>query len=103
MLDVSKKDIYGKFPEVIDIRFYGTNAATYCCIWIHSKKIYTSGSGRACGWGYNRTSSALEEAIRKAGFIDFPRFGGSGVFDYPIDILCKFLQVKKYQIVEFFA
>ncbi len=66
--------------EVVDVRFYmgrGSSASTvYCSIWVTlavSKKPAdweyrtVSGSGQAGGYGYDKRSSALQDAIGSAG------------------------------------
>ena len=52
----------------------GTN---WCCLWIHDSKIELNTSGSASGWGYHRTSAALEDALRSAN-IKLHHFGGCG-------------------------
>lgn len=90
--------------EVLDVRFYcPTGRANYCAMWIYSKTLASSGTGRACGYGYNRESAAFNEAIVNCGIKGFPCFSGSGCNDWAIKILLKILGVKKYKIVEFYA
>lgn len=90
--------------EIIDIRFYNTTGrANYCAMWIFSDFFRSSGTGRACGYGYHRESVAFNEAICNCGIKNFPRFGGSGCNEWAIKILLKILGVKKYKIVEFYA
>lgn len=95
--------------EIVDVRFYmgrGSSASTvYCSIWVTlaaSKKpadweYWTvSGSGQAGGYGYDKRSSALEDAIESAGIQLFgdayarqekpdfkkrARIGGAGVVE----------------------
>lgn len=90
--------------EILDIRFYcPTGRANYCAMWIYSNIFSSRGTGRACGYGYNRESAAFNEAIDNCGIKNFPRFSGSGCNDWAIKILLKILGVKKYKIVEFYA
>jgi hypothetical protein len=90
--------------EVLDVRFYcPTGRANYCAMWIHSDIFASSGTGRACGYGYNRESAAFNEAINNCGIKGFPCFSGSGCNEWAIKILLKILGVKKYKIVEFYA
>jgi hypothetical protein len=89
---------------VIDVRFYNTTGrANYCAMWIYSVMFKSSGTGRACGYGYNRESAAFNEAIDNCGISNFPCFSGSGCNTWAIDILCKILGVKKYKIIEFYG
>jgi hypothetical protein len=58
-----------------DARFYmgrsRTAATVYCTVWVHGYKdgqeVYTSGTGRAGGYGYHKQSAALADALRDAG------------------------------------
>lgn len=58
-----------------DARFYmgrsRTAATVYCTVWVHGYKdgqeVYTSGTGRAGGYGYHKQSAALDAALRDAG------------------------------------
>ena len=113
----NEKEIVGGFKlicrkaeaEVVDVRFYmgrGSYASTvYCSIWVTlaaGKKpadweYWTvSGSGHAGGYGYDKRSSALEDAIERAGielygdcygraekpdFKKRARIGGTGVVE----------------------
>ena len=56
-----------EFSEPIDVRWYGTQAVTYCCIWGTIKGVYFNGSGKAGGYGYDRSSAAFSEALESAG------------------------------------
>jgi hypothetical protein len=63
--------IEGKLREVVDVRFYmsrsGDGASpVYCSIWVTGKQ-HVSGHGRASGYGYHKTSQALQSAIGDAG------------------------------------
>lgn len=90
--------------EVIDVRFYNTTGrANYCAMWIYSDVFNSSGTGRACGYGYNRESAAFNEAICNCGIKGFPRFGCSGCNEWALDILCRILGLKKYKIVKFYG
>lgn len=103
VINFGEKNFNGDFVEAIDIRFYYTNSACYCCLWINTGDINTSGTGRAGGYGYDRKSSAFEEAINNAGIFNFPRFGGSGDNRFAIDILCKIFNIRKYQVIDIFG
>lgn len=90
--------------EVLDVRFYcPTGRANYCAMWIYSEVFSSRGTGRACGYGYNRESAAFNEAIENCGVKGFPVFSASGCNEWAIKILLKILNVKKYKIVEFCA
>lgn len=90
--------------EVVTVRFYcPTGRRVYCCLWIHAGDLWTSGTGTAGGYGYDRSSSAFEEAITHAGVEGFPRFGGSGCNREAVEWLGAVLGVKKPHVVEFYA
>lgn len=69
----------------------------------HRKENNLRGSGSAGGYGYDRKSTAFEEAINNAGIFNFPKFAGSGDIKFAIETLCKIFNIKKYQIVEMFG
>lgn len=55
-------------------------SVVYCAVWIHSqdRARYWSGSGRAGGYGYDKKSAALEEAMHSASATFERSFGGCG-------------------------
>lgn len=57
--------------ELVTVRWYMGRAysasVVYCCIWVHSKPFWVSGKGSAGGYGYHKSSAALQEAITSAG------------------------------------
>lgn len=57
--------------EIITVRCYMGRSASastvYASIWINASGIYTSGKGKAGGYGYDKTSAAIGEAISSAG------------------------------------
>jgi hypothetical protein len=74
-----KKNYYGShFTCPVIIRAYGTQAMNYCCLWVNDGKRHASGSGSAGGYGYHRTSAAVNEAIRAAGIKLDKDIGGVG-------------------------
>lgn len=103
VLNFGEKNFNGDFAEAIDVSFYYTKTTCYCCLWINAGDVSTRGSGCASGYGYDRKSSAFEEAINNAGIFNFPRFGESGDNRFAIDILCKIFNIKKYQVIEIFG
>lgn len=60
----------GKLRNVCEARFYmgrANSASTvYCSLWVHGDN-YTSGHGKASGYGYHKSSAALASAINSAG------------------------------------
>lgn len=79
-LDRAYKVLDNEFNEIIDCRVYFTrsfNTCT-CCLWVHSKGIYLSGSGRAGGYGYDKRSAAIADAVYNAGIILDKHFDGAG-------------------------
>jgi hypothetical protein len=59
-------------------RIYGTGSRNYCCLWVNNEPIHTSGSDYAGGYGYHRSSAALQGAIDNAGFTLDKRIDGVG-------------------------
>lgn len=57
----------------IDARLYmgrAKNSSTvYCDLWIHGNSQYGSGNGQAGGYGYDKQSAALYDAVRSAGIV----------------------------------
>lgn len=58
-------------------RSSGWNGTVYASIFVHNN-FYTSGHGRATGYGYHKASAALEAAAHSAGFKFSKEFGGAG-------------------------
>lgn len=79
------KILLDDFSEVADIRVYSPNFNTYyCCLWIwtpstqnKSGEIYHS-SGRATGYGYDKESECIADALRKLFSLECCDPGGSG-------------------------
>lgn len=59
-----------KLFDLVCVRWYMGRSRTaermYCTIWIHGVDFYTSGSGWAGGWGYDKYSASLDSALRDA-------------------------------------
>ena len=51
----------------------------YASVWISGKGRYCSGTGKASGYGYCKTSEAIAEAIESAGIDIGCRIGGTGM------------------------
>ena len=92
----------GQFITPITVRFYTTGQLVYCCLWVHDRihNVYASGSDRAGGYGYHKASTALGEAMRKAGIELSESISGRGqsaMMD-AIGALTKKLGFRKYMI-----
>lgn len=73
----------GKLSKVVDARFYMSRSAdgagpVYCNVWVHGATGYTSGRGKASGYGYHKTSAAMSDAIGSAGFTLDKEISGVG-------------------------
>jgi hypothetical protein len=68
----------GEIKELIDLRFYATQAKHYACVWIKDSKGWGYGGGNAGGYGYHRESQATEEALADAGVTLSQGIGGVG-------------------------
>lgn len=68
---VAYKD--GKMIPIIDLRYYmgrsKTASTVYASIWVYNKGTYTSGHGKASGYGYDKKSAAAAAAIKDAGIV----------------------------------
>lgn len=79
------KFLLDDFSEVADIRVYSPNFNTYyCCLWIwtprtqsKSGEVYHS-SGRAAGYGYDKESECVADALRKLFSLEGCDPGGCG-------------------------
>ena len=60
---LSKKDC----NHIVVMREYHTTSCSSVCIWINSDDVYVSGSGKVCGYGFERTSAAMYEALSNMG------------------------------------
>lgn len=96
----------GQFKNPISLRFYGTNAMNYACLWINGlqikgESVHVSGSGSAGGYGYHRASQAAENALQNAGFKFDTEIGGRGetAIKEAIEAVCKYLGAKKFTII----
>jgi hypothetical protein len=71
--------IDGKLIEIVDLRIYCTTSRVYACVWVHDKQsgTYRSGGGHAGGYGYDKESAAVWEALNDMG-IDFRGLNGVG-------------------------
>jgi len=72
-----------RFVTPIDARFYmgrSSQASTvYCSVWIHNRNgEFSAGRGSAGGYGYDKESQALEEALNSAGVTFTTHWGGMG-------------------------
>lgn len=100
-LDHSYKTITKEFETIVDCRTYSTDRMAYCCIWINHKKLYKSGSGSAGGYGYDRESAAVADALYNAG-IDINNIsgrGGSAVEQAIMAITKKLLGQKQFGLI----
>lgn len=58
----------GEANAVVTLRLYWPSTVCYACLWVHSEKVTTQGSGSAGGGGYCKASASAGEAIANAGF-----------------------------------
>ena len=67
--------------EIVTVRWYMGRSSgasvVYCCIWTLSPQ-WSSGSGKAGGYGYHKASAALQDAIDSAGIKLSSRIDGRG-------------------------
>lgn len=75
------KVVDNEFNVFIDCRIYWTstfNTCT-CCLWISGKNDYINASGSAGGYGYDKISAAIGDAIHNAGFDLVKSVDGVGI------------------------
>lgn len=67
---ISINKTYNNLYPAVTIRTYqvGDTGSVYACIWINGNEIHATGSGVAGGYGYDKASAAVNEAIKNAGF-----------------------------------
>ena len=73
----------GEIKTLADARFYIARRSdgaspVYCSVWLSGPKGCTSGYGVASGYGYHKSSAALDAALRSAGFTLDCRIDGVG-------------------------
>lgn len=92
------------FNELVDCRFYGTESGTvYCCIWAYGKDHF-SASGRATGWGYEKASASLQEALTNAGVVLNKSIWGTGIISETLEAIAKHNNsVRKVHTVEIYG
>lgn len=60
----------GELASIVEARFYmgrsKNSSVVYCSLWVHCGEIYTTGTGKAGGYGYHKESAAMGAAIRNA-------------------------------------
>lgn len=64
--------------EIVCARWYGATSTVYCCLWVWGGKFYTSGGGKAGGYGYHKGSADLQVALGDAGIHISEDIGGRG-------------------------
>lgn len=71
----------GQARRVFEARFYASrsNRTVWCAAWISAGGKWGRGAGCAGGWGYDRASAALSEALDSMGVRDLPPISGRGM------------------------
>ena len=64
----TKKQNGTRIKSVLNCRLYATGSRVYCCLWVFTRGPVIGGSGFAGGYGYDRASAAVSEAITAAGY-----------------------------------
>jgi hypothetical protein len=106
--DVEPND-YRRFITVIDCRVYMSYRSDgaspmYASIWIHDPlhDRHFSGTGKASGYGYHKSSAAIGEAIERAGIKLALPIGGRGesAVRKALDAITRELGYSDFAIVE---
>ena len=92
--------------EIITVRCYmGRSAgasAVYAAIWVNTRGYYSSGKGKAGGYGYHKVSAAIGDAINSAGIAldtDISGVGNSAILD-ALTAIANALGFERVLIVE---
>ena len=96
-----------ELKEIITVRCYimGRSAgasAVYAAIWVNTRGYYSSGKGRASGYGYHKASAAIGDAINSAGIMldtDISGVGNSAIRD-ALTAIANALGFERVLIVE---
>lgn len=94
--------IDGRLDVPVEVRFYATEAKTYCCIWYrdHKNDIYSYGGGVAGGYGYNKKNAAFANAIKSLGFTFDEPHGVEGAFpEYTLRAIAKYLNLRTTEAI----
>tara|TARA_R110000782_G_scaffold161519_1_gene253483 strand:- start:8 stop:403 length:396 start_codon:yes stop_codon:yes gene_type:complete len=70
--------LHGNGSSPCRFRFYNTGQTIHCCAWISGTKVYSSGYGKAGGYGYCRESAAMYHAIKDGGITMSEHWAGVG-------------------------
>ena len=54
-------------PAVATVRVYWPASTAYACVWLNLKDSYAVGKGKVGGYGYDKESAAISEALESAG------------------------------------
>ena len=92
--------------RIVDCRLYmgrSSNASViYCLLWTYNPKlgVYREGSGKAGGWGYDKMSASVGDAIYNAGYdLECNISGvGTGATREAIESIAEFMGVKGFLI-----
>lgn len=93
----------GNFMTVIDARFYMGRASSasvvYCSVWINCYGYTTSGHGQAGGYGYDKISAALGDALDSAGVVLNRSINGSGQTREALEAITEALGYKDFTVI----
>lgn len=92
--------------ELITVRCYMGRSANasivYASIWVHGPEHFTSGTGKAGGYGYHKPSAAIGNAIESAG-IELSKDiegVGDGAIHEALGAIAESMGYNKFLIVE---
>ena len=85
---------------LIDLRLYETLKCVYACLWLPSENL--SGSGMAGGYGYDKASAAVAEAIHNASLNLSESISGRGraAIEEALQAMAEHFKYKDWMIVE---
>ena len=92
--------------EIITVRCYMGRSASasvvYASIWVYGPEHFASGTGKAGGYGYHKSSAAIGDAIKSAGIElskDIEGVGDSAVIE-ALGAIAEAMGYNKFLIVE---
>lgn len=85
--------------EIVTARIYQTSGRAHACVWVHSADAHLTGGGWAGGYGYHRSSAALQKALNDAGITLSEAIDGCGAMETALCAVATALGYESPQII----